>query len=420
MTLKLKIEELGAGGDGIAHTDGQDYYVPFSAPGDQLLATPLKKQGSGYLAEISELQEPSNVRSAPVCRHYGTCGGCNLQHLSDNFLASWKGEAISRALEKVGISNSVITPTLTSPEKSRRRVEFMASRRKKGVMIGYHVRKSHQVFDVGECHVITPALKKLIQPMRLLLGNILPRNSKARLTLTECLSGIDLKIACALSPDLEMRELLANFANDHALSRITWHDTDTKLEEVICALKPSQIALGPYNVPINAGGFLQATEHAQNCLIDLTLRNLTDHSTVLDLFAGCGSFSIPAAQKAKSVVAVEGDPDLVGSLTRGANQHMLPITAIERDLFRDPYRAEELDDFDCVIIDPPRAGAKAQVGELAVSNISKIIFISCNPASFARDARTLIDAGYEMGEITPVDQFRWSSHVELFTTFSKG
>ncbi len=420
MTVKLKIEEIGAGGDGIGHQDNEKYYVPFTAPGDIVFAKINKKQGDGYLADLVEIIEPSSHRIKARCKHFGTCGGCNLQQVDNDFLSDWKSSLIPKSLDLAGITDYTINPTITSPEYSRRRVEFVASKRKKGVMIGYHVRKSHQIFDVGECPLITPTLKALIQPMRQMLGGIMPRNSQARLTLTDCDNGPDLKITTEQEISLKIREDIAAFANEHKLSRVSWYDKTSAIEEIICALKPTEILMGGIPVPLSSGGFLQATQEGQESLIGLTMDQLEPDTRILDLFAGCGSFSLPATQKVSSVVAVENEAGLVSSLTHAANKHMLSVKALQRDLFRQPLTPNELDEFDCIVIDPPRAGATAQVQEIALSNVEKIIFISCNPASFARDARRLLDAGYVMHDITPIDQFRWSHHVELFTTFTKG
>ncbi|MCG8492903.1 MAG: class I SAM-dependent RNA methyltransferase [Sneathiellales bacterium] len=417
--LELTIDHVGAQGDGVGFKDGQTYYVPFTAAGDVVIAEAGEKRGNGQTASLKEIIQPSADRQKPECRHFGTCGGCNLQHLIPASLSNWKREKLKSILKKEGIETVKINPVEVSPAYSRRRVEFVASKRKKGVMIGYHVRKSHQVFDVGECPLIHPDLISLVKPLRQMLSSFLPRNSKARLTLTHTLGGPDLLITCAVTPDLEQREILAEFASQNSLSRISCYHEEERLLEVISERKEPLIPVEEHTVSLPPGGFLQATMEGQDKLIELMMQALPKNASILDLFAGCGSFTLPASKNAKSLLAIEGDEDLTKALQTASNAQMLNISTDYRDLFRRPLLPEELERFDTVIIDPPRAGAKAQVEELARSTIKKIIFISCNPASFARDARTLIDAGFSMSEITPVDQFLWSPHIELFTVFEK-
>lgn len=417
--LELTIDHIGAQGDGIAYKDGQAYYVPFTAAGDIVKVEVGEKRGNGHTARLSEILHSSPDRQKAACKHFGTCGGCSLQHLTAVPLSNWKTEKLQTILQKAGIEDVKINPVEVSPPHSRRRVEFVASKRKKGVMIGYHVRKSHQVFDVGECPLIHPELFSLVKPLRQMLSELLPRNSKARLTLTHTLGGPDLLIAGNITPDLELREMLAEFASQHDLSRISCYQEEEKLLEVISERKEPRIPVGEHIVSLPSGGFLQATMEGQEKLIELMMKNLPENTSVVDLFAGCGSFTLPASKAAKTVLAVEGDEDLTDALQATSNAQMLNISTEYRDLFRRPLLPEELDRFDTAIIDPPRAGAKAQVEELSKSSIKEIIFISCNPASFARDARTLIDAGFSMSEITPVDQFLWSPHIELFTVFRK-
>ena len=419
MTVDLKITELGAAGDGIAHSNGKTYYVPYTLPGDIITAEEGEKKGKGFTAELSSIVTPSDLRTKPPCKHFGTCGGCSLQHMQDDALAEWKIQLIRENLSRAGIEDVTFNPVQTSPAHSRRRVEFVAAKRKKGVMIGYHLKRSHQINDIGECPLINKELMALVQPLRLLLSDIMPRNSRARLILTNSPNGPDLLISAEFSVDLDIREKLASFAAEYGLSRICWLDQTDKYLETVCEFKPVEIPIGQSKVAISPGGFLQATQEGQETLINLTLSEIPSGAAIADLFAGCGSFTLPATAVAKHITAYENDLYLINALKKSANTNMLPITAEERDLFRNPVPAHELNNFDCVIIDPPRAGASAQVEEIGYSTLKKVIFISCSPASFSRDAQHLIEAGYQMGPVTPIDQFRWSNHVELFATFTR-
>ncbi len=417
--LRLEIDHIGANGDGIALSDEQTYYVPFTAPGDIVIADPVGTKSSGIDANLSEIVTPSPQRSQPRCRHFGTCGGCSLQHIDDQHLATWKQNRIRTSLEKVGLSNIDIKPTRTSMPASRRRVEFVASKRKKGVMIGYHLKRSNQIFDLGECPVLAPELIKLIKPLRAMLPFVMARKSEVRLTLTSTTNGVDLLISGQILFDLAAREILANFGQEHTLCRISYYDEKEHALEVIAAIKPPEIRVHQSSIIIPPGAFLQATEEGQETLISLILENLPSDLKVLDLFSGCGSFSLPVVHMAKSVHAFEGDEQLIDALRKAANKEMLPLTAHHRDLFRNPMATSELNSFDAIIIDPPRAGAKAQMSDIANCSVETIVHISCNPSSFARDIRMLIDGGYSLETITPVDQFLWSSHVEIFSVLKK-
>jgi len=419
MMLELEITELGASGDGIGFLEGNQYYVPFTMPGDHVQIENPEKRGNGFLATLVNILTPSSNRSTPKCRHFGTCGGCSLQHIGDAELADWKQARVESTLQKAGIVNTLVNPTITSPENSRRRVEFVAAKRKKGVMIGYHLRRSKQIFDVGECPLIKQQILALVKPLRAMLPTVMPRNSKARLTITDTTNGLDLLITANFSIDLEAREILANFAQTNKLCRICWYDEEEKLLEQVSAIRPAEIAIGSKQGLIPPGGFLQATLEGQEALIRLALEALPSGAKILDLFSGCGSFSLPAAHQAKAVRAIEGDEELIFALQNAANKYMLPITTETRDLFRNPLIPDELNKFDAIIIDPPRAGATAQVEEIASCNVQHVVFISCNPVSYARDVKLLTDNGYELKEVTPIDQFRWSSHVELFSVLEK-
>jgi len=419
MNPEIKIEQLGSAGDGVGELDGVPCFVPYSAAGDVLRVNKVDNRGAGILAEIEEIITPSPDRQDIKCRHFGTCGGCSLQHLNDDFVADWKANLIRQALAQKDITDVVINPTVMSPEFSRRRVEFVAKKRKKGVMIGYHRPRSHQIFDVGECPLLQPELLALVKPLRAILPDLMPRNSEARLTLTATKNGVDLLVSIAAAIDLEGREQLATFAQTHKLCRISWYDETEKLMDQVASIKPAAITVGETDTLLPAGGFLQATLHGQETLVQLMLEHLPTKSRVVDLFAGCGTFTLPAAPFAKEVHAVEGSHTHTENMQLAANQQMLAVSTEARDLFRRPLLAEEFKGFDVVIIDPPRAGAKAQVQEIGLSNIKTVIFISCSPKSFARDAEVLLDYGFKMSPITPVDQFRWSTHIELFTTFTR-
>jgi 23S rRNA (uracil1939-C5)-methyltransferase len=412
MTVELTIDHIGAGGDGVAELDGKSYYIPFSAPGDTLLASVVEERGGGMLATIEDILTPGPERIKPACRHFGTCGGCALQHLTPDFTASWKRQRITQCLSLAGIEQAEVLETITSPPASRRRVEFIASKRKKGVMIGFHLRRSHQIFDVGDCPVIDPALLALVKPLRALLPPLLPRNSEAKIMATVTENGPDLMITAEKELDLETREALATFTEEQKLARIAWRQSAKDIPEVISARLPAEVRLNDVPVALPPGSFLQASKAGEMALADFACDALKDARNITDLFAGVGSFTFPLATHAR-VHAVEGDAELTNSLQAAANRAILPVTSETRDLFHRPLLAEELNVYDGLVFDPPRAGAKAAAEEIAKSEIPTVVAISCNPVTFARDVKTLIDGGYSLGQVLPVDQFLFSPHIEM-------
>jgi len=418
MMVNLTIDHLGSGGDGVTTNEGHPVFVPFTAPEDRITAELGDARGSGRMAELVEILKAGPDRVSPRCRHFGTCGGCALQHLSPAFTANWKRQRIIDCLSKVGIHDIVVEPTLTSAAQSRRRVEFVASKRKKGVMIGYHVRRSHQVFDIGECPVLHPDLLALVKPLRAMLPHLLPRNSQARLTATVTDNGPDLLITAELEIDLAARELLAGFVADHGLSRISLALKPGATTEVITAARNAEVILGDVPVILAPGGFLQATDDGEKILIERATAALDSAKNIADLFAGCGSFSFPLAKQAK-VFAVEGDEELAAALQNSANKNILPISSEVRDLFHRPLLAEELKPFDGVLFDPPRAGAQTQSEEVAKSKVETVVAVSCNPVTFARDMALLVTGGYHIDSLLPVDQFLWSPHVEMIAVLTR-
>lgn len=412
MIVDLTIDHVGSAGDGIAEKDGQSYYIPLTAPGDWIRASIVEERGNGTLAALEEILSPGPERTDPICRHFGTCGGCSLQHLNPIFTAHWKRQRIVDCLSMAGIEDAEVLETTTCPLASRRRVEFIAAKRKKGVMIGFHLRRSHQIFDIGDCPVIDATLRALVKPLRALLPPLLPRNSEAKIIATVTENGPDLMITAKKELDLETREALAAFTEEQKLARIAWRQNPKEVPEVIAAPLPAEVLLNDVPVTLPPGGFLQASKAGETALADFARNALSAARNITDLFAGVGSFTFPLAAAAR-VHAVEGNEELTNGLQAAANRAILNVTSETRDLFHRPLLTDELNVFDGLIFDPPRAGAKAQAEEIAKSNIPSVVAISCNPVTFARDVKTLLEGGYKLGVVLPVDQFLFSPHIEM-------
>lgn len=395
----VTIERMGHLGDGIA---AGPVYVPGALPGEIVSGD---RDGDSLRNVRIDLSSPDRVR--PPCRHAKSCGGCQLQHASDEFVGKWKADIVLNALSARGIS-AEIESIFTSPSGSRRRAVLSARRTKKGALIGFHAKASDTIVDVPDCRLLTPGLMAALpalQELTMLGGS---RKGELSLTLTESLAGLDLLVDGGKPIDATLRMGLAQLAGAHGIIRLTWGD------EVIAQEAPPWQRFGSAQVTPPPGAFLQATEHGQKTLISAVLETISGARSAVDLFAGCGTLSLPAAEFAE-VHAVEGSADMMMALDAGWRQSsgLKRVTTEARDLFRRPLMPDELKSYDAAIIDPPRAGAEAQVAELAKSNIPTIAMVSCNPVTFARDARILTQAGFTLGNVRVVDQFRWSPHVEI-------
>jgi 23S rRNA (uracil1939-C5)-methyltransferase len=401
---ELTVERLGIDGEGVA----EGLRVPFALPGERLLGT----VADGAVA-IAELIEASPARAAPPCRHFGTCGGCALQHATDGFVAEWKRAAVSRALLARGLATEV-RPVLTSPARSRRRAVFAGRRTRKTTLVGFFGRRSEVLVDVDGCHVLRPAIVAAGPALAELVAAGAPRSRAVRLTVTEGPAGLDIDMAGGRPADAALGARLAALAEAHDLARLCWDG-----EPIVQRRTPFQ-RMGRARVVPPPGAFLQATAEGEAALLAAVRAAVGDARRMADLFAGCGTFALPLAERAE-VRAVEADAAMTAALDAAwrATPGLRRVAAERRDLFRRPLLPDELAGVDAVVIDPPRAGAEAQCRALARSRVPVVAAVSCDPRSFARDAGLLAEGGFRLDWVQPVDQFRWSGHVELAARFSR-
>ncbi|MEN3974734.1 class I SAM-dependent RNA methyltransferase [Emcibacter sp. SYSU 3D8] len=416
--IDVHITALGAQGDGVAEVNGERVYVPFTVPGDLARILAGEKRGDGRSAELLEIIEAGPGRVTPACVHFGICGGCALQHLDDAPYAAFKRDQVVRALAHQGFRDVEVAAPLIVPPRTRRRTRLTARRSGDRVLLGYLERGSHRMVGVTECPVILPRLEALMRPLRGLLASVLGAKDTLHLTLTATDTGVDLLIAGERRPNMRALQSLAAFAEAQDLARISWESKEGV--ESIAVRRPPTVLLGKAGMPVPPGAFLQATKDSEDWMIDRARGAVAGAKHVADLFAGCGTFTAAIAEKS-AVSAFESSAEMVDACRRGLNHaHGLhPVTLSRRDLFREPLTAKELSRFDAVVIDPPRAGAKAQTEMLAISKVPVVAAFSCNPSTFARDARAMADGGYTLEAVTPIDQFRWSAHVELAALFRK-
>ncbi|WP_284125647.1 class I SAM-dependent RNA methyltransferase [Parerythrobacter aestuarii] len=396
MSEPKEIIRIAAKGDGVT-ADGQ--HVALSAPGDFV-------QPDGTLAH-----GPHHVD--PPCRHFGTCGGCQLQHVDNEALAQFVTDRVVLAAEGQGITSARVAPVHLSPAGTRRRATLHAQRRGKQILLGYREGRSHKIVDLKECPVLWPELLALVKPLRAMLA-VWEGRISADIELAMADQGVTCGIKGIRPEGLAQTEALLDFARDNGLARLSADDGFGP--ETVWEPEAATITLSRVPVAFPPGAFLQATEDGEAALVGSAKEWLAGVTPVADLFSGLGTFAIALAGPEK-VLAAEASRDAHLACQQAARASGKPVFAQHRDLFRNPYMADEVSKFGAVLLDPPRAGAREQIEQIAASTISRVVYISCNPASWAKDATRLVEAGFVLEEVRPVGQFRWSTHVELASLF---
>lgn len=399
----VTIERLGHLGHGIAPGP---LYVPGTLPGEVVEGMP-----DGDRLVDPKIVTPSTARVKPPCRHARACGGCQLQHASDDFVSRWKQEVVHTALAGQGLTADFL-PLVTSPPNSRRRATLSARRTKSGVLIGFHARASDTIAEIPDCQLLHPGILAAVPGLQALVMAGGSRTTELSLQVTLTRGGPDVVVNGGKPLDSALRMDLARLVETHALSRLTWDGETVALRD-----RPA-LSMGQAKVVPPPAAFLQATQEGEVALLAAVKHALGPQKRVVDLFSGVGTFTLPLAQETE-VHAVEGDSAMTKSLDLAARNtpNLHRITVETRDLFRRPLEPDELLTFTGAVIDPPRAGAEAQSATLAQSKIPVIAAVSCNPVTFARDAKTLTTAGYRLDWVRVIDQFRWSTHIELVARF---
>lgn len=404
----VRIDRLGHLGDGVAQTPDGPVFAIGVLPGEEIEGT----LNGDRLTDI-RIITPSTDRVKPPCRHARSCGGCQLQHAADPFVALWKVGVVRTALAGQGLSAS-FRPTVISPANARRRATLSGRRTKGGALLGFHGKGSDTITAIPDCRLLHPGLIAAFPGLEALVVTGGSRSAELSLMVTTTRGGVDVVVTGGKPLDGALRLDLSRIVEAHAFSRLTWDGETVALRD-----RPSQMIGGVMVVP-PAGAFLQATVEGEAALLAGVREALGPQRKVVDLFAGVGTFALPLAAGVE-VHAVEGNRDMIAALELAVRhaQGLRRLTAEARDLFRRPLDAEELKGFSGAVIDPPRAGAEAQTACLAQSGIPVIAAVSCNPVTFARDARLLTAGGYTLDWVQMVDQFRWSTHVELVARFSR-
>ena len=405
-TETVTISRLGAQGHGIAHGPQGPIYVPHALPGETVAIAVNGSHGT-ILSTVS----PSADRANPLCRHFDpecdACGGCSLQHLSDEPYRAFKRDLVVEALRSKGLTPDV-APLVTCGTGQRRRAIFSARRTEKGMLLGFNRAETNHIVAIEECPISAPGIVDGLAAIRSVAEALAAGSETFRLAVTLTLSGLDIA-ADGLKPlsERQRRSTIETVLKTKGITRVSANG------EVLVEPQKPLVDFGGVLVSLPPGAFMQATREAEDAMAALVLSHVGKAKRVIDLFAGSGTFSLRLARSAR-VHAVEGEEQPLRALDQAARntQGMKPVTIEKRDLFRRPLTAQELKAFDAVVFDPPRAGAEAQMKELARSGVRKVAAVSCNPLTLARDLKILSDSGYAIRSVTPVDQFLWSPHVE--------
>ncbi|MGN7868898.1 class I SAM-dependent RNA methyltransferase [Paracoccus sp. 22332] len=405
-----QVERLGRRGDGVAAGDAGRALAPLTLPGERI-------EGEAQDGRIAapRIVTPSADRVRPICAHYRACGGCSLMHASDGFTTAWKRQVVEAALAARGLP-APIEAVHVSPPLSRRRAVLSGKRTKKGALVGFHARASDVIVDLAECHVMRPQITAALPLLRQITVAGASRSAELSMTVIHGPAGLDLTITGGKPLDPALFQTLAALADQGDLARLTWQDQAGDSQSI--TRRPPALPMGRARVVPPPGAFLQATPDGEGALL-AAVRGMTAGATrIVDLFAGCGTFALPLAEAA-TVHAVEGLAAPLAALDAGwrAAPGLGRVTTEIRDLARRPLMADELERFDAIVIDPPRAGAEAQAREIARSRVGRLAFVACDPVNFSRDAQLLADGGFRLTRLIVVDQFRWSPHVETVAEF---
>ncbi len=412
MTEQFTISRLGHRGDGIAEGPTEPVYVPYTLPGETVTVEHVP--GHPDRRNLLHVDKQSHERVTPVCKHFGACGGCAMQHWSLAEYHLWKRELVVEALSAAGII-APVDNIIDAHGQGRRRATLHARRGAKDILeVGFTAPRQHHIVAIDRCPILAHGLDGAIPAAWAIAEILKPTNKPLDIQMTATDSGLDIDVRGCGPLSSGRTTALASVADKHKLARITRHG------ELAAQAAQPLLKIGRADVPLPPGAFLQATTEGEAALARLVVNHVGDAKRVADLFCGIGTFALRLAERAR-VAAADSDAGAIKALQQGAAKAsgLKPLDAQARDLFRRPFMAAEVKGYDAVVFDPPRQGAEAQARELAKSAVPVVIAVSCDAASFARDTRILLDGGYKLAGVTPVDQFRYSFHVEMVAKFER-
>lgn len=417
--IDLTIDSLGAQGDGVAQHEGKPVFVAYALPGERVRARLAPKGGNAFTGRLQEIVTAVPDRVVPPCPLFTRCGGCALQHLSLPAYREWKRQQVAATLAQRGIALPADAGMITVEAGERRRAVFAAAKDQDRVTLGFHEMMSDEIVPLDDCLLLTPAMRAAIEPLRHLAQVALLNKQQADFHVTESLTGLDVLVMVETDLPLSRRPQVIAAARAADLARLSWQHGKRQAEPIVMARVP-QIRFAGILVDLPIGSFLQPSAAGEAALTAAVTAYVGKAKRIADLYAGCGTFSFPLS-KIGRVLAADAAKPAIAALVAAVNRAQLSgrVEGIARDLDQSPLPPTDLKPFDVVVFDPPRAGAEMQARMLAKSKVAKVVAVSCNPASFARDARILLDAGFALEKTTIVDQFVWSPHVELVALFRR-
>ncbi|HKY86840.1 MAG TPA: methyltransferase [Pseudorhodoplanes sp.] len=412
MTERLVISHIGHRGDGVAETADGDVFIPYTLPGETVEAEAVP--GHPDRRNLLRVEAPSPNRIAPFCPHFGICGGCATQHWADAPYRAWKRDLVVTALSQARIDAPVGDLIDAHGDGRRRAVLHARAGNTKDILeVGFSTLRAHTLVPIDACPVLSPSMAGTIPAAWAIAEALSPLKKPLDIQVTATLNGLDVDVRGSGPLGTKQTSALARIAEQHRLARITRHG------ELVTQRVAPVVRMGRATLTLPPGSFLQATQLGEETLARLAAGHAAKSKTIADLFCGVGPFALRLAETAK-VTAMDSDEAALAALAQAAHAPGLkPVAVQKRDLFRRPLTAPELKGFDTVIFDPPRQGAEAQARELAKSKVPLVIAVSCNAATFARDAKILLDGGYKLSAVTPVDQFKYTAHVEIVARFAR-
>ncbi len=415
----LTITSIGAKGDGVAEYNGNPVFVDGALIGEGVDVSILPSKGGVSRGKLLNVVTPSPDRQSPPCKHYESCGGCALQHMKADAYQSWKFTKIKTTLSKKQIDPIQWLSPVFIDGYVRRRAKFSYLKNGKKVIFGYHKKRSNQILPISECQLLLPEMMKVKTSLEGAFSPFIPDRGAGNVFIQKTDNGYDVTWTGALGkrdePDLPVLEAIADIVNKTPIIRFSWRARDKDIPQVMLETEKPIVVFGNLRIPLAPFAFLQPSVEGQSALVN-AVKSLCPHdvSRMADLFSGCGTFTGGLLDQCVHIDAFESGDDAIQSLKKAGHKN-----AYKRDLFRDPLNGKELNVYDVVIMDPPRAGALEQVKMIVKSDIPAVISVSCNPTTFARDARVLMDDGYELQSLQMVDQFIWSDHAELVGLFAQ-
>ena len=409
---RLTIDHVGQQGDGVAFDGARNIYVPYTL-GGEIVEVATSPERSADRRDLAAIITPSSERIAPFCDYFGTCGGCAIQHWRTDAYRNWKRQLVVDTLKQAGIACEV-GALVDAHGSGRRRATFHARQGSGALRVGFAAAGRHEIVPISHCPILDPVMGGAIAAANAVAELLKPVGKPLDIQISATDNGLDVDVRGSGPLDTAMLSKLSGLAKRHRLARLTRHG------ELVLQQVPPTVRVGRARVMLPPASFMQPTQAGEETLASLAIERCKGAKRIADLFCGFGPFALRLAEKFR-VAAFDSDVKAVAALNDAvrATQGLKPLTAEARDLFRRPLVPQELRDFDTVVFDPPRQGAEAQSRQLAASRLPRVVAVSCNPATFARDAKILLGSGFKLGELIPVDQFRHTPHVEIVAGFAR-